>query len=473
VNEPVEILQEKIPGFLRWERRKRREQALWRLLFCSLLAALLIAPFSSQLGVLPFRWFIPVFALVTGAPFLFVRTRWRRADSIRALVQLDKRLQLQERVLTAWEVLERDGGCRGAALLVLKEAAERLAGVEPKSLFRRRWGWHTYAVVPLLILWFAVVWLDVSVPSGAATRPAPPRLAHQLEEFSRKLEERAASDRLPDTLRLSRELAEVARKAIEAQTQDERLRAELAGVMKKIDLPAKTTALPDTFSARESRQHLHDLQAELESAHDLLNLPPQGDRPHELTDQWLDRLGALPRLKRQLDQAGQSGTMGEGDLKSILEKIQKQVSGELDRRALLDAQQYLEQMSRQRDGEPGESTARGGGKREEGSLEDGARDDSENSLAGHEPGRHESGSPSLPEFKADLATQLKGPLGGAQSGGISLKGQPAAGESGIPEKEVIASYRRQAEAELDRERVPEALKETIKNYFLSLDQAGK
>ena len=34
--------------------------------------------------------------------------------------------------------------------------------------------------------------------------------------------------------------------------------------------------------------------------------------------------------------------------------------------------------------------------------------------------------------------------------------------------EIIASYRRQAEAELNSERVPEALKETIKQYFLSL-----
>jgi hypothetical protein len=471
MNKAVEILQEKLRRLLRWERRRRREQALLRLLFYSLLAALLIAPFAAQLGLLPFRWFIPVFALVAGAPILFVTARWRRADSIRALAQLDKTLQLKERVLTAWEVLEQNRS-RGAALLVLKEAAERIAGVEPKRLFRRSWRWHTYAIVPLFILWFGVVWLDVSVPSGAAARAAPPGLAHRLEEFSRKLEERAASDRLPETLRLSRELAEVARKAIEAQTRDEKLKAELAGVMKKIDLAGKSAALPDTFTTRESRQHLHDLQAELDSAHDLLNLAPR-DRPPELTDQWLDRLEALPRLKRQLDQAGQRGTMGENDLKTILEKIQKQVSGELDRRALLDAQQYLEQMSRQREGQPGESSARRGGQREDGSQEDGAPDDNANSLAGHEPGRQESGSPSLPEFKAGLATQLKGSLGGTQSGGISLKGQPAPGKSGVPEKEVIASYRRQAEAELERERVPEALKETIKNYFLSLGEAER
>jgi hypothetical protein len=38
---------------------------------------------------------------------------------------------------------------------------------------------------------------------------------------------------------------------------------------------------------------------------------------------------------------------------------------------------------------------------------------------------------------------------------------------------VIASYRRQAEAELNSERIPSELKETIKNYFLSLEKSNE
>jgi hypothetical protein len=49
-----------------------------------------------------------------------------------------------------------------------------------------------------------------------------------------------------------------------------------------------------------------------------------------------------------------------------------------------------------------------------------------------------------------------------------FKGKPSASKSEVSQDEVIASYRRQAEAELNTERVPEALKETIKNYFMSL-----
>ena len=37
--------------------------------------------------------------------------------------------------------------------------------------------------------------------------------------------------------------------------------------------------------------------------------------------------------------------------------------------------------------------------------------------------------------------------------------------------EVIASYRRQAESELDTEKIPGELKDTIRNYFLTLEKA--
>jgi hypothetical protein len=40
----------------------------------------------------------------------------------------------------------------------------------------------------------------------------------------------------------------------------------------------------------------------------------------------------------------------------------------------------------------------------------------------------------------------------------------------LEEQNVVANYRRQAEQELHSERVPEALKTTIRNYFLSLGQ---
>jgi hypothetical protein len=38
---------------------------------------------------------------------------------------------------------------------------------------------------------------------------------------------------------------------------------------------------------------------------------------------------------------------------------------------------------------------------------------------------------------------------------------------------VVANYRRQAEQELNSEKVPAALKETVRKYFLSLEEGKR
>ena len=77
-------------------------------------------------------------------------------------------------------------------------------------------------------------------------------------------------------------------------------------------------------------------------------MPDTAKGTEELGKQWLDQLATLPQLKRQFDledQAGQS--LSQNDLKSFLDKLEKQATGELDRRTLLEAQQFLDQLMKQ------------------------------------------------------------------------------------------------------------------------------
>jgi hypothetical protein len=188
-----------------------------------------------------------------------------------------------------------------------------------------------------------------------------------------------------------------------------------------------------------------------------------------LGKQWLDQLATLPQLKKQFEREGQAGqSLSQNDLKSFLDKLDKQATGELDRRTLLDAQQFLEQLMKQGQGEKGESDVRMAGQGERDSPDDGERTNNRSNLPGKEPGKREAESPSLPEFQPGAAAHIKGLLGEGNSSGLVLKAKPSAGKSEVSQDEVIASYRRQAEVELNTERVPEGLKETIKNYFLSL-----
>ncbi|MGE5306461.1 MAG: hypothetical protein ACM3TN_24385 [Alphaproteobacteria bacterium] len=462
-----DILDRRLNEILRREKRKRIEAILATALFYSLLAALLAQPFCKSLSPGALRWFLPAIFICLLGPFLFLKRRWRHADSVRALARADRALRLDERALTAWELLQR-GDSGTAALLVFKEAGERLANIDTRTLFRRSWSREAYFILPLAAVWAVFLWFDPSFEFGGGDRPLVPALAQELRTFSRQLQEKAKSNGLRESLRLGEELEKVAQKALQSNAGNERLKTEVAGTMKKFDLAGKAAAQPQTVTSNESEQSLMDLKAELEASRDIFSLPNGAQGTPQLGQEWLERLPAMPQLKRQLDQGATSQrNLSQKELQSLLERMDRQVTGELDRRTLLDAQQVLERMMKQGSGERGEQNVQMAG-RGEAKLEDGALGENNATLPGTEPGKKTEELASLPEIQGGAATHLKGSLGAGESSGLLLKGKPSAGKSKISQDEIIASYRRQAEAELNSERVPEALKETIKQYFLSL-----
>jgi hypothetical protein len=95
-------------------------------------------------------------------------------------------------------------------------------------------------------------------------------------------------------------------------------------------------------------------------------------------------------------------------------------------------------------------------------------------LPGDEPGRKNFPTPP-PSFRAEAASHLRGLIQEGEASGLALKGRPevGTGRASKREEEVLASYRRQAEEEIASEEIPEALRETVKKYFLSLGMGEK
>jgi hypothetical protein len=464
-----EILKKKLAELFVWERRKRREGILISALCAALALAIGIAPLHALMPAAGLRWLIPAVLFGAFAPVLFYRQRWASRDAARALAQLDKSLDLEERAVTAWELSVRNEN-GGVAQLVFKQAQAKLRHVDMRRLFPRRWRWPAYLALPLFLLWFTLLWLDFDRWSLDNQRSLAPRaLAHRAHQYSRDLQEKAKSEGLRETLKLGQEIEKVAQKSIENKSADESFKKELAGVTQKFDAQAKAGDAQDSFAAGAGQQSLEDLKAELEAAREFTQLTnfPKGSA--EQNRQWMERLAALPQLKRQLEQAEHAGqSPSPGQFKSFLDKLDQQVTGELDRRALIDAQQYLQQMMQQGQGEQGENYARSSGQGEDDSPDDGAKGKNHSNLPGTEPGKKTDEAPGLPEFRADASTQVKGALGSGESSVLYFKAKPTPGKTSVPQEEVVASYRRQAEQELNSERVPAALKDTIKNYFMSL-----
>ena len=114
---------------------------------------------------------IPIVLFAMLAPTLLIKRRWRREDSTRALARVDRALGLEERAVTAWELIERKNS-RPAAQLVLKQAAEKLKTLDPAALFRRRWHWHHTVALPLLVLWLALMWFEIDRQFDGEAPPA-------------------------------------------------------------------------------------------------------------------------------------------------------------------------------------------------------------------------------------------------------------------------------------------------------------
>ncbi|MGH7875906.1 MAG: hypothetical protein ACREQO_27255 [Candidatus Binatia bacterium] len=463
-------LKSKFAELLRWERRKRREQICLMVACCAVGTAFLLFPLHSYFTMPWLRWLVPLALFALFAPLWFIRRRWRPLDTTRAITGLDKALRLDERAITAWELIARDHPGSPAQWL-LHQTEARLHGVAPRALFPRRRNWPGYLVLPLFVLWFALLWFDIDHKLFAPGNAAPLTLAHRLRQFARELTEKAQGEGLRESLKLGQDLEKIAAKNLAANSDEQQLKKDLAGTAKKLDAIGKSAADKQNFAAAESQQSLRDLKAELEAARDLLSFPDSDKAGADLAQQSLDRLAALPQLHRQFEkETAQGQRLGQNQLKEFLGNLDRQVTNELDRRAVLDAQKYLEQMMQPGQREQGEANLRGRGRESGDEPESGEKSRTQSNRPGTEPGQKDETAATLPPFRSGAETQVKGQLGAGDSSSIVFKGKPTPGKSEISQEQVVASYRRQAEQELNSERVPDALKETIKNYFLSLGE---
>jgi hypothetical protein len=449
----------RLSEIVRVERRTRLYDNLSRACLYSFIAAIAVIILLS--GVLPARasWLSPIFFMVIAAPLLLLRHRWRDQDAKRVVARADRILRLDERALTAWELLQR-GDATGAALLVYQQAHKKLAGTDARSIVPRHWSWPAHLLIPAAAVWAGLAWFQPRMDWHRHQSTGTP--AHEVQRFARDLQEKARNEKLPETLRLAQELEKNAQKALQASAGRERLQEMVSAMAKRFRDAAKAAGGKSSASAGESDEALEDLKAQIEAARDMFNAA-------EGTRQFDQSLAALPQLERRLKPGASTGGLSRADLDSMLDRLDKEVSGELDRRALLDAEEFLQRMMQR--GEPenmqagnqvgGTGQPKLGGNGEE-------RANSNSSAPGDRPGEKTNGTGTLPEFGPGAETRVKGMLRGGESSGTLLKGSSGTAESHVAQQELIASYRRQAEADLTSENVPDALKETVRNYFLSL-----
>jgi hypothetical protein len=461
-------LQERFATLLAWRRAQRREAVVLEAFFYAFLFSLAAIPLRESLpyGLSPLGIPLLLFPFVAAA--LFFRRPWSHNDSMRSLFLLDKSLGLEARALTAWDILGREEKAR-PELLVLAEAAERLHGVDLRALFRRRLSWQAWSLPAAVTLFLLLVWMGVGVglPQHASLAP-PGTLAGELKAFSHELKQRTRAEGLAESLKVASAMEELAERRIGGRMSEKQLREELAGLSKDIDARGPGSAPSGAELAAATRESLFDLKMEIETLAEALALldPKIGDK--ELPPGLLGRLESLPRLSEELKRRKlPPEKLSSDELRRLLAELDRSISSELDRRTLEEIKQFLSVLVQ------GEGDRLADGSRENAPAQAGRSGESEPSrspgiLPGDRPGTKEPGAPDAPPFKPGVAAHLKGMLKEGSATSFRWQGRAQAGKSTVEVEDLIVSYRRQAEEEMASEKIPDGLKETVKNYFLSL-----
>jgi hypothetical protein len=395
---------------------------------------------------------------------------WGEKDSLSALHHLDQALKLEERAITAWEILARKKP-EAAEQLVLVEADAKLKGIDLKTLFKRRVSWQALAAPPLLLVWLLLLWLDFGGQFGkSAPMNQASSMAQKVKEFSRDLEERAKAQELKESFAAAEALEKLAEKNLRGEIGEKELGEALGGMRGQIEKKAPA-AETDSRLGSTSREGLLDLKAELEAAKPW-PLSGGAKRESEPGADFLDKLAALPRVREELERDGRNlEKLSAKELRDLLEKLERNIGQEMERRSLAEIQEFLALLLQGEGDRESEESFRAAPEAGPGRLAQKEKAGGQGTLPGDQPGKKEMGAESLPNFKARASTQIKGIPGEGKGSGLTLRGESKAGESKIPQEEALSNYRRQMEEELASERIPDGLKEAVKKYFLSLGMA--
>ncbi len=467
------LLREKFAALVSWEKTKRRERIVVAALFWSLVLSL-PALLARRLWA---GWFDPLFVplglfLLSSAALLSSR-RWGGKDSLQSVFLLDRTLAMEDRGLTAWEILAR-AEKKPAEQLVLDEAASYLRAFDPRVTFQRPFSWYGVAALVVLGVWIAGARLNMDTGFAAKAKEAVSS-ARSLKEFLEPVREKAEIQGLSQSVEAARALQQIAEKRLQNEMNEELFREELVQAMNRLETmrPAELGKLEGALFPI-SRANLEGLDAEIEELKRQLRLMEAHADKMRPGAGIGEKLGRLPRLERALEQGraleGQPGEkeMNAAELQNLLGQLQAEVKAELERLTQAEIQEFLASVLASLAGEGREKTAGDDRGTEKDNTAGAQKHNGTGTAPGKEPGKKREGMQNIGPLDSGKASQLGGPVNEGERTRLNVQGANNIGASKEKRDELLAQYRRQVERDLATEEIPDGLKDAIKKYFLSL-----
>jgi hypothetical protein len=487
------LFEKRIGTLLRWRKRKRLFSLMVWFLALSLILNAVALGFQKIFYSLWDDIFITLVLTLISLGLALLRHLLTQKNFLSELIEIDSRLQLKERLSTAFEYRQSGRESRFREGL-LTDAGKVLEGLPKNKLYPNSFS-VVYILIPLFaFIIFSLLLFDISLPKPkrVTTQERLALIGKEIDRFSKE-KIRDTKERKDQSLgEPYRQLEEIAKDLQTQSWKQEKLLLAL-GEMKKEALAERlrlTRKLEKELNADSSPGPANpfSLPEEITTTKDLEKVTAQlkdlfdGSLPESIAKD-ISRIGEKLELEQFLEKTMNLAIPSEpaGDERSHLskrekgyavegetrEKLEKQPSGEARSLLALEKEQAKLPIP-PKAGQGQEDVRKAGGKPQ-------GREYDEGFTAGSSKG---TGERLLPfELKGGKGPSFK--EGGGHSGSepgssfqvraLPLFGKTKNGQEEIPQ-EIPASYRREMEAALHKEKIPQEYREYIKHYFLSLRQ---
>jgi hypothetical protein len=495
----IKVLRLAIARVDRRARWLRRVELAWWLgagLF-GLAAAMLI---SIRFGA-PATALYPVLAgvVVLAVAVVWWRERTPRPDA--AAARIDATYQLDDRVLSAYQVLSRsDGELTPMERALVHDAADSTRELDPRAVARSRVppSWRYLALAGLAVL-VALFIPDRLVPGLAAepdsdrgqvrlageglrqssteilkrvppTAPALRRAAEAQAELGRRMQEEppAIRDVLADLGRMEETIAR-------AEEEDSRRRSEMAERARaRLERPMREAGGAEAGDAEAERTSLAELakavadnRVELDERH--VRKLAEAARDLRLDLEKLEGAEELRQLLRRIE----NGEIRVEDLQSLAEQLEE-LEANLDTQTAEQLRAACRNARAAAQGRPiraaSDSAPRG---------DVGANTSRDGGGSGASPGTgqvREPGKGGVPAHvdrpgeKRSVHGELSGPLDAET---VYARGAPGKAASRVPYRQAYPHYRQSADEAVERGRVPPHLRDAVRDYFDAINPDGR
>ena len=424
--------------------------------------------------------------IILGGVILFISLLFaivKRSNFLNALIDIDARLKLQERLSTAYEY-QKSGTKSDFSGLLMQDAANKLHQLSRKQIFPAKF---TILHLVLILLMITNVALYSSIYLASVFKPTHVEKAHTLlRDFTMKRSGGNQGKIMKRNKGYYKKLDQLTQTFNDRSISQERQFAKLNSFLKEIQ--GEQTRLEDELGARlnavkidEMPVHniagLEDLtSSKLEKLKKILHKALKNQIPNAINEN-IETLQELYSMEELLSQIIDDFSQGLSDKKQFADSSGNEtqtsqfIDDDAERNDNTKRTQIPGKLSGRKheresaDGPPGSGQSHGNDRGENddiGNSEEYSSSAGRGKSSGQKKPSHEIGKSTGPGIKDKMiSSQVKKYL-------VHIRSLSTIGESRLKEEKIIRTYRQEIENILQKEDMPPNYREYIKQYFISI-----